>query len=224
VAPDHSESTGRYAPLALDGPYHSVDEWCAQSSIPADDHHMYIRCVPAYEPLVSSGPSHIERAWLVPYDEMFQGGEISPDTSCAIAIQRGGAVWVEDAATIHCLSPPGKHGTYDRITIDEFVWRDVISEAPQGEAIGPELVVRVSSSQPVPEYKITVRKENMIVCGSGASEHPACTPLIPVSEDTASSHRQFRPQISTNGKLSFTIDDPDQTGSRDQATQALVFR
>jgi hypothetical protein len=114
-------------------------------------------------------------------------------------IHVGASVWAAEKA-FYCRAPNlGK--TFETINIDELVWRDVIDRAPEGTAIGPELVVTTSYDRHTLDRMIA-SGQDMIVCGIGDSGKPRCTPAIPMSHESLSSI-VTSPTISRTGKLQF---------------------
>ena len=193
--------SGPYAPVGLAGPFRSIAEWCAHIPAPAEGEDP-TSCLDAYLPLVSSGPTSIGQAKLVPF-----GNQSIWGPSCAIAIERNGW-WVDEKRDVPCLPPPGSQSLYLAIDVRDFAWRDLVRSAPPGEAIGPELVLDVAIRRHTASDGLDVADENLIVCGTGASEHPSCTPLIPVNAHGVSPI-DFAPQIASSGVLSFHLDDPE---------------
>jgi hypothetical protein len=220
--PPHTsrQPTGPYAPVALAGPFRSIAEWCAQIPPPADGDEDPRGCIPDYAPLVSSGPTSIDRAKLVPYANRSIWGP-----SCAIAIEHDGW-WIDANPDVPCLPPPGSKSIFITIDVRDLGWRDVIRSAPPGEAIGAELVLDLAFQRHTASDGIDVASENRIICGTGASEHPSCTPWIPVHASGVSKI-DFAPEIASSGMLSFHVDDPDGMVSDDDTyarSYPLVFQ
>jgi hypothetical protein len=145
--------------------------------------------------------------------------------TCALVIRHDGAVWVDDATELACLPPPGSQSITIAVDVKAFAWRDLISGVP-GEAIGPELLLDVSSRRHTGDDTVVARSEIEIVCGTGASGHPACTPPIWVTSQGALAPVAFHPAIATDGTLTFDLDDPDEAiDVRDdyQRKDPLVF-
>jgi hypothetical protein len=196
-------ASGPFAPRPLAGPFRSIADWCAQIPPPKDGEDP-TTCLPTYAPLVTRGPTRIDRAELVPFAERAIAGP-----TCALAIQREGQYWIDTETELACLPWPGHHSIYITIAVEELAWRDVIRSAPSGEAIGPELVLAVASHRHTATINVDVSFSNEIVCGVGTSEHVACTPPIPMTSETVIGNILFHPAIASDGTLSFDVDDPE---------------
>jgi hypothetical protein len=216
--PAERRPSGPYAPQPLQGPFRSIAEWCAKLPA-ATEEDPRSGCLSAYAPIVSSGPARIRGAELVPFaDRNIMG------PSCAIAIHRGAAIWIDDTLELPCLPPPGEHSIMLSVDLKSFAWNDLIRNVP-GEAIGPELVVAFAVLRHTATDEVDVFGQDEIVCGTGASEHPACTPPIPISRRGLSAIA-FDPAIASDGMLSFHVEDPEQgLDSPDEYRQTypLVF-
>jgi hypothetical protein len=216
--PAARRSTGPFAPRPLAGPFRSVAEWCAKLPA-ADDEDPRSGCLDPYEPIISRGAARIAGAELVPFaDRNIMG------PSCAIAIHRGGAIWIDDTLEVPCLPPPGRQSVMISVDIKDFAWRDVIRNVPD-EAIDRELVLAYAVHRHTATDGVDVFGQDEIVCGTGASEHPACTPPIPMISQGLST-TAFHPAIASDGTLSFHVDDPDDSLSDAddyRQTYPLVF-
>ena len=205
--PARARVDGPFAPAAVAGPYASIDAWCAalkaREPSPNGEPHACLH----YEPLISEGVSHVPRAALVAFDDQPTWGP-----SCGLAFEVGGRWWIDERTELYCMAPPDRKSSILAFAI-ELEWRDVISGAPRGEAVGDELVLRASWSRRGLDE--TFDKQDMIVCGVGTSGVPRCTAVIPITHGGGPfKATSFRPQIAADGMLRFSIDDPDgQSGS-----------
>jgi hypothetical protein len=215
---------GPFAPVELVGPFASVDAYCADAARRANDAWIAEAGEPPEEPfgcvydaeVADSGRIRIDRsggpmtaAELVVVDTSHN---VAWGPDCSIVIHVGDRVWAAEKAFSCRMAKFGR--TFESIVVDELAWHDVIDRAPEGTAIGPELVVKVSSVRHT-AGRDTVGHQDMVVCGIGDSGRPRCTPQIPMIHDAMSSV-VTSPTISRTGMLRFaprithdegTIDD-----------------
>jgi hypothetical protein len=215
---------GPFAPVELVGPFASVDAYCADAARRANDAWRAESGEPPEEPLgcvrdakvadfgpTLAGPSGglMTAAELVVVDTAH---DVNWGPECSIVIHVGGRVWAAEKA--FACRVEGLGHTFEWIVIDEMAWHDVIDRAPEGTAIGAELVVKMTFTR-YTGGGVMATGQDMVVCGIGASGKPRCTPAIPMRLEALSTV-ETSATISRTGMLRFaprithdegTIDD-----------------
>jgi hypothetical protein len=215
---------GPFAPVELVGPFSSVDAYCEDAGRRATAAWRELASEPPDEPfgcvrdakVADKGPIRIgpsggpmTAAELVVVDTAH---DVNWGPDCSIVVHAGGRVWAAEKAFSCRVEGLGR--TFEWIVVDELAWHDVIDRAPEGTAIGPELVVKMTFLR-VGGGGVVASGQDMVVCGIGDSGKPRCTPQIPVIHEALSSV-VTSPTISRTGVLRFaprithdegTIDD-----------------
>jgi hypothetical protein len=205
-APPLPEDT--FSTRELAGPYRTLDDYCADATRRAREKlgdrepEMPLGCQKAVA-FVDEGPEHAGTASLVPF--RYDDGGFG--TRCALVIPIGDKLWADDDA-MPCRPDDGGSG-YDRITVEQLEWREVVAEAP-----GPELELGVMLERTTAGNGHIV-EEYLTTCGIGASGRPRCTPAIPVSLDAMSAF-QSHPHIARDGTLTFALDLTRDEGTVDE--------
>ena len=182
-----------YTPHLLAGPFSSVEAWCTALATHVDaDTGARWTCVPAYDHLVSSGPTRAGSAQLVPIVPSPDGAPI-----CVLIVPHGTQLWADEASELPCMPPVGRKTNVHAVEIEELAWRDLIASVP-----GEELVMRYTVDRANVDGDAVTR--TMVVCGAGASGKPRCT-SIPIESDYDWS-TQYHPTISADGRLRFRIE------------------
>ena len=202
---------GPFAPVELVGPFASVDAYCVDVARRANDAWRVEAGEPPEEPFgcirdakvadrgpIQIGPSGgpMTAAELVVVDTTHDTNW-GPD--CSIVVHVTDRVWAAEKAFSCRMTGLGM--TFDWIVVDELAWHDVIDRAPEGTAIGPELVVKTSFVR-VTAGGVPASGQDMVVCGIGDSGKPRCTPQIPVIHESLS-RVETSPTISRTGVLRF---------------------
>jgi hypothetical protein len=186
------------APRALVGPYRSTDDWCADLARRAPPG---CRREAAF---VTRGPTRARGVALVPMRRSTDDGDPDVDT-CALLLTAGDRVWIDEGA-MPCL-PADR---YLEVTVDTLAWRDLIDAAQ-----GPELVLQVTTSRDTASLGVRMVETSMIVCGTGVSGAPSCTPWIPIETYGGPVHVEYHPAIARDGTLRFDVDDQSDTTDPD---------